>query len=104
MKILLLQDDAGGARRVRFGDGRERIDLLLTDVVMPGSSGKELADELAGVYPEMTVLYMSGYTEHSIVRDGRLDPGTEFLEKPFRPDELVQRVREVLDRSAEAAP
>ena len=73
------------------------IHLLVTDVVMPGMSGPELAQRLVPLYPEMTAVYMSGYADHTIVRHGLLEPGTVFLQKPFNPDDLALKVREVLD-------
>jgi DNA-binding response OmpR family regulator len=72
--------------------------LLLTDVVMPGMSGKDLARELTQVRTDLKILFMSGYTEETIAHHGVLTPGAEFLQKPFSPSVLVRRVREVLDR------
>jgi CheY-like chemotaxis protein len=74
-----------------------RISLLLTDVVMPGMSGRQLADRLTPRLPGVKVLFMSGYTDDAIVHHGVLERGIAFLHKPFSPDALAQRVRETLD-------
>jgi nitrogen-specific signal transduction histidine kinase/ActR/RegA family two-component response regulator len=73
------------------------IHILVTDVVMPGMSGREVEQRLAAERPEMRVLYLSGYADASIVRDGVLEPGLAFLQKPFTPETLARRVREVLN-------
>jgi CheY-like chemotaxis protein len=74
-----------------------RIDLLLTDVVMPGMSGNDMSKILLARQPDMPVLYMSGYTDEAIVQHGVLEAGINFLQKPFSPGALASKVREVLD-------
>jgi two-component system cell cycle sensor histidine kinase/response regulator CckA len=73
------------------------VDLLVTDVILPGMNGKTLTGNLRKVFPELKVLYISGYTEHVIINHGILKDGVDFLPKPFTPDILAKKVREILD-------
>jgi CheY-like chemotaxis protein len=121
-ETILLVEDASGLRKLarkileRYGyiildapNGDEAlriceqhqgtIHLLLTDVVMPGMSGRALADRLALLYPATKVLYTSGYTDNAIVHHGVLTAGTAFIQKPYTPEALARKVREVLDAS-----
>jgi len=81
---------------------RERIHLLITDVVMPKVSGRELAAELRARRSGLKVLYMSGYTDHAIVNTGILQKEVAFLQKPFTPAALTAKVREVLEGGSRA--
>jgi PAS domain S-box-containing protein len=72
------------------------IDLMVTDMIMPGLSGRELAERLATLQPAMRVMFMSGYADRGIGREGVLDQGTAYLQKPFTPEALVRMVRRVL--------
>ncbi|MCC6989719.1 MAG: response regulator, partial [Acidobacteria bacterium] len=80
----------------RGHDGR--IDLLLTDLVMPRMNGRDLADVLAGEMPHLQVLFMSGYPDKVVPEDAPADPRFGFLRKPFQPSAMVRRVRDALDR------
>jgi two-component system, cell cycle sensor histidine kinase and response regulator CckA len=117
--VLLVEDEeavrrvaaktlvASGYRVLSAKDGPEalavaareagKIDLLLTDMVMPGMTGRELAEQLTAIRPATRVLYMSGYTEDEVVRATVAVAGHAFLQKPFDPEALARKVREVLD-------
>ncbi len=94
---VLEADDGPGALHL-FEQHAPAIDLLLTDVVMPQMSGRELAERLTAVRPDLKVLYMSGYTNDVVARHGLLEPGVALLQKPFTADGLGRRVRAALDR------
>jgi len=91
-------ESSRGKEAIRLYSENDRaVDLLLTDVVMPEMSGKEVADQLTALKPELKVLFMSGYTDEAIVHHGVLDSNIEFIQKPFTPAALARKVREVLD-------
>jgi two-component system cell cycle sensor histidine kinase/response regulator CckA len=122
--ILLVEDEAsvrglvkrtleGGGYRVleaasgaqaleRIRTHPETVDLLLTDVVMPGMSGRALADRIEAQYPEMQVLFISGYTDDAVVRHGVLEAEAHFLQKPFPAERLLRKVRDILGRGGAA--
>jgi signal transduction histidine kinase len=75
-----------------------RIDLLLTDIVMPGMNGRQLADQLLGRQPSLRVLFMTGYSRNAIVHQGRLDPGVSLLQKPLTQAMLAAKIRDILDK------
>jgi CheY-like chemotaxis protein len=123
--ILVVEDEAGvreiavailrslGYRVLEAVDGEEglrvfgayaaEIDLLLTDVVLPGKvRGREMAERITDIRPAVKILFMSGYTENSIVHHGRLDDGVQLLGKPFKREQLARKVAEVLGTAASA--
>ena len=89
---------ANAEEALRLFERSPSIDVLVTDVVMPGASGPELTRQLVEQRPALKVIYMSGYTEDSIVQHGILNPGIAFIHKPFTSDALVRKIREVIDR------
>ena len=94
-RVLAAED---GVRAKKILSGPERLDLLFTDVIMPGGmTGKQLADEAVRERPQLKTLYTSGYTENTIIHQGRLDPGVQLLSKPYRRADLARKVRQVLD-------
>jgi two-component system, cell cycle sensor histidine kinase and response regulator CckA len=92
--VMEASDGINGMKVAETFDGK--IDILITDVVMPGMSGRELAQRVAASRPSIKVLYLSGYTEDAIIHEGVLDPGTAFLQKPFTLQALARKVRDVL--------
>jgi CheY-like chemotaxis protein len=90
---------AGGDEALRISNNYSgNISLLLTDVVMPNMSGREVADQLLSTRPGLKVLYLSGYTDSTVVHHGVLETGLDFLAKPFSRDVLASKVREILTR------
>jgi signal transduction histidine kinase/CheY-like chemotaxis protein len=90
----------GATEAIQVMENRgNQIDLVVTDVLMPGMKGRELVERLNELRSDLKVLYMSAYTEDAAINIGVLSPGTEFIEKPFSPDELAARVRQVLGRT-----
>jgi two-component system, cell cycle sensor histidine kinase and response regulator CckA len=85
------------ARRLLAENGGRRVDLLLTDLVMPQTSGRRFADALRAGHPNIKVLFISGYLEESLPAAERSAPGMFFLPKPFDSEQLAAKVREALD-------
>lgn len=96
---VLKASNGAEALRIAEAGSVSDIDLLLTDVIMPVMGGREIADRLTSMRPDLKVLFTSGYTDDTIARQGVLRPGTAFTHKPFSPSELARKVREVLDGS-----
>jgi CheY-like chemotaxis protein len=92
--VIEASDGISGMRVAEEYPGK--IEILITDVVMPGMSGRELAKRITAARPDIKVLYLSGYTEDAIIHEGALEPGTAFLQKPFTLQVLARKVREVL--------
>jgi two-component system, cell cycle sensor histidine kinase and response regulator CckA len=93
----------GATEAIQVVENRgNRIDLVLTDVLMPGMKGRELVKRLAELRSDLKVLYMSAYTEDAAINIGVLSPGTEFIEKPFSPDEIAAKVHQMLGRTPKA--
>ncbi len=90
-----------GVDALRVAEHAGPIDLLITDVIMPGMSGREVALLLGAIRPDLKVLYVSGYPDESIVHHGVLEAGIAFLQKPFSADALARKVRRVLDTGAQ---
>lgn len=95
----ILSADNGKEALEVYQNHKGSIDLLLTDVIMPVMSGRELTNKLLKQQPELKVLYFSGYTDNSIVHHGVLEPGVEFIQKPFSHIELARKIRKVLEKN-----
>jgi CheY-like chemotaxis protein len=122
--ILLVEDEQGvrnlirtvlrscGYQVLEAGNGRQALEvarsyaapiaLLVTDVVMPEMTGAQTAEAIQGIHPGIKVLFLSGYTDDAVVRHGVLEAKVEFLQKPFSPQRLASKVREVLERATTA--
>jgi CheY-like chemotaxis protein len=81
--------------------GAHRIDGVLTDVAMPGIGGRELGETIARCWPQIRVLYMSGFAARRMMNEGELDPNQPFIQKPFTSEQLGRKVRELLARQLE---
>jgi CheY-like chemotaxis protein len=93
--VVLQARDAPSA--LKLLDGTGHVDLLLTDVILPGPNGRELADAALGKRPKLKVLFMTGYSRNAIVHQGRLDEGVQLIQKPLTQSSLAAKVRDVLD-------
>ena len=91
---------ANGEEALRLIENSDGVfDLLVTDVIMPRMGGRELMEKLHMVFPGHKVLFISGYTDNSIVHHGILEEGIEFLQKPFTPSAILRKIRTVLDKN-----
>ncbi len=98
-RVITAVDGESGIRA--FREYSAQIDLLLTDMVMPGMNGKELVARLVSLSPSLKAIFMSGYTENALVRQALADPRHAYLQKPFTIDALTRKIREVLESSPE---
>jgi CheY-like chemotaxis protein len=97
----VLETSNGEEARLACERRKGPIHLMLVDVIMPGMSGSELAKALKPLYPEIKILYMSGYTDDAIVRHGVLEKGVNYIQKPLTLEGLARKVRDVLDKEAQ---
>ena len=95
---VISASNADAALSIISNDARN-VDLLLTDIVMPGINGRDLGKRAQEIRPDLKVLYMTGYSRNAVVHQGRLDEGVNLLQKPVSQAELAHRVRLVLDRA-----
>jgi CheY-like chemotaxis protein len=93
-----------GREALRLVDSLQGVDLLLTDIMMPGMNGVEVAARIAESCPGIRIFFMSGYADQDLIRQGLLTPGTRFLQKPFSPIELASEIRSALDDSRSGKP
>ena len=99
---VIIASNAQGALTVLLQD-EKRVDLLLTDIIMPGLNGRELGRRAQALRPGLNVLYMTGYSRNAVMHHGRLDEGVELLQKPVSQGQLATRIRAMLDRAQERA-
>jgi two-component system cell cycle sensor histidine kinase/response regulator CckA len=100
-QVIVAASGADALRETASLENR-KIDLLLTDVIMPEMRGYELAEKLIRKWPAMAVIYMSGYTDNALIHSGALPKGTAFLQKPFTPNVVLRRIRELLNEVSAA--
>jgi signal transduction histidine kinase/ActR/RegA family two-component response regulator len=98
-----VQEARDGIEAFALIQAKQPFDMVITDVIMPKMSGKELHDQIKAIAPRIKVLFMSGYTDDALAHHGVLGPELSFLEKPFSPSSLARKVREVLDKSSSRA-
>jgi len=101
-KVLEAENGESGLQIAE--DFKDQIDILITDVVMPGIGGRELAKKLLVLRPGISVLFLSGYTEDAVITLGVVGPAVAFLQKPFTLQNLAKKVREVLRLRCDSAP
>jgi len=99
--VFEAQHGVDALRQLEF---HSEVDLVVSDVVMPEMGGRELGRRLASLRPSLPVLYISGYTGEDVTQRGLLEPGAPFQQKPFAPEELARKVREMLDGARTRAP
>jgi CheY-like chemotaxis protein len=95
---VLTTNGAQGALAI-LAQHEKRVDLLLTDVVMPGLNGRDLGKRAQALRPGLAVLYMTGYSRNAVIHQGRLDEGVDLLQKPISQGALAARIRSILDKS-----
>ena len=98
----VIETNSGDDAVLASNSHERKIDLLLTDVILPGKSGRDAYEQIAAARPGLPVVYMSGHTEKYIVHRGVLDAGTHFLAKPFTDEQLAAKLREALDARKDA--